>query len=92
MVSSSNKRSDFDLFGQITKVKKLDDVFSQMWFRDWQGTQYEMRVNTQKFPVVHENAVIRLRSVTLAPLRAAASSGADAITLEDGMFTNILLF
>ena len=51
-----------------------------------------MRVNTQKFPVIHDNAVIRLRSVTVAPLRAATSSGADAITLEDGLFTNILLF
>ena len=52
-----------------------------------------MRVNTQKFPVIHENAVIRLRSVTVAPHRpGGASSGVDAINLEDGMFTNILLF
>ena len=50
-----------------------------------------MRVNIKKFPVIHEGAVIRLRSVTVAPTRAA-SSGIDAITLEDGMFTNILLF
>lgn len=50
-----------------------------------------MRVNTQKFPVIHQNAVIRLRSVSVAPLRAA-SSGVDAIVLEDSMFTNILQF
>ena len=30
--------------------------------------------------------------MTVAPLRAATSSGADAITLEDGLFTNILQF
>ena len=85
------KRKDFDLFGQITKVDVQDDMFSMMWFRDWQGVLYEMRVNTQKFPVIHEGAVIRLRSVTVAPSRAS-TSGIDAIVLEDGMFTNILLF
>jgi len=62
-----------------------------MWFRDWQGILYDMRVNTQKFPVLNEGAVIRLRSVTVAPIRGN-SSGIDAITLEDGMFTNILQF
>ena len=45
-VVSQAKRRDFDLFGQITKVKQLDDLFSQIWFRDWQGVLYEMRVNT----------------------------------------------
>ena len=89
--SAAPKRRDFDLFGQITKVEPQDDVFSMMWFRDWQGVLYEMRVNTQKFPIIHVNAVIRLRSVTVAPPKAA-SSGIDAIVLEDGMFTNILLF
>ena len=89
--SAAPKRKDFDLFGQITKVEAQDDVFSLMWFRDWQGVLYEMRVNTQKFPVIEQNAVIRLRSVTVAPLRAA-SSGIDAIVLEDSMFTNILQF
>lgn len=48
-----------------------------------------MRVNTQKFPVISLNAVIRLRSVTVS---SKSASGLDAITLEDGMFTNILLF
>ena len=89
--TAAPKRRDFDLFGQITKVVPQDDVFSVMWFRDWQGVLYEMRVNTQKFPVIHQNAVIRLRSVTIAPLRAA-NSGIDAIALEDGIFTNILQF
>ena len=92
MVVSSQKRRDFDLFGQITKVEPLDDVFSMMWFRDWQGVPYEMRVNAQKFPIISKNAVIRLRSVTVAANKTAATSGQDAITLEDGMFTNILLF
>ena len=44
--SAAPKRRDFDLFGQITKVEPQDDVFSMMWFRDWQGILYEMRVNT----------------------------------------------
>ena len=64
--SMALKRRDFDLFGQISKVEVLDDSFSRMWFRDWQGVLYEMRVNTNKFPVIEKDAVIRLRSITVS--------------------------
>ena len=49
-----------------------------------------MRVDTKRYPVIEVNAVIRLRSVTVSP--TGSSTGIDAITLEGGMFTNILQF
>ena len=87
------QKKDFDILAQVISEQKLDDIFSMVWFKDWQGRLYEMRVNLQRFPVATKGTVIRVRSVTLKDRGPEAeNTGIDAISVEDGQFTNILAF
>ena len=47
-------------------MHRLDDTFATVWFKDLQGCLFEIRIDTRKFPVVINDAVLRFRSVTLS--------------------------
>jgi hypothetical protein len=85
----------------------LDDTFSTVWFRDMQGVLFEIRIDVNKFPIVTNNATIRLRSVTLSRnqrrdkdrkeimaqnLMGLSPAELFAYQVETNTHTNVLLF
>ena len=39
----SNK--DFDILGKVTRIKRVDDTFAYVWFKDLQGSLFEIRID-----------------------------------------------
>lgn len=99
---------DFDILGKVTRIKRIDDTFATVWLKDLQGTLFEMtRVDTRKFPVIANEAVLRLRSLTLSRTQRRdtdiktlieesksdmTASELSAFQLETNLHTNVLLF
>lgn len=99
---------DFDILGKVTRIKRIDDTFATVWLKDLQGTLFEMtRVDTRKFPVIANEAVLRLRSLTLSRTQRRdtdiktlieesksdmTASELSAFQLETNVHTNVLLF
>jgi len=70
----------------------VDNIYALANLKDWQGTLFEIKVNTKRFPIIEKGNVVRLRSIALNRVTLGLSeTGKDCISLECDQFTNILL-
>jgi hypothetical protein len=97
---------DFDILGKVTRIKRIDDTFALVWFKDMQGTLFEIRLDTNKFSNVGPEAVLRFRAVILARMQRRDKDLAElkqtstelsmsellAYQLETTTHSNVLLF
>ena len=56
-------KKDFDLFGRITSIKSADKYSSDAVLVDTAGNSWKVNLLKRKFPHLHSNTVVRVRSV-----------------------------